>query len=744
MLVCVTMSIATSFLEDSPQFPDIHCLLQLLNDEQILQAIIETPEEQCKGKQLHYIDVLKHNVEKKHLSDNELLDSFRLDDLDNNQNNTESPPLQTKIENISHASATVDESSKSIVKNDVSIPHFDSQQINHEDNSKIILTRIFLKENAKMISSQKLETISNIFLDKYFNDKVKSGEVQFLDSISKKMQSKNSSSDQILAFASAEKYTIQSQSTSTISNKSNTPTENNSVKELKSDDSEINQSDKSSEKSNYSNPTTELASNIVFFENRSTLTSAAKTDSYYSSLTYFKPKQSVLIDSKTYSTIDTITPILNIELKDKLIELDIDIPLQKSHNKFATPISEQELVKNSQIIQIEKTSSIEITDLDKLRGSLIQTVDKKYVDSAPDHRAHIDYSQSVYNRIADNDQTDNLDIEVDNNTTDNESTNDRKDEAKTMVEVVGDTQDTKGNNTNVEEDSSKAIKPQNKNSQREDTDLKKQKIDQGVQENIVPKDDNTAKSKIDSLIESQNTNLMSYHKETSKDQTDLKSPLAETTETPNKISAERKSTKFNSKKLEIRNINVSVSDSSSDGKTWFVNQNVIPRILTSESEKIPQILVDALKNFDNLPECLKSALRSCRKNPKEELESLSLSLGVPMVYSNLIIRRRCKRGETLINNSCLLNCPDGFLDQGLFCRKPQYIPRPYSTSPSPGFEAITSTLYVGECPLGFEPIGSTICRVGCPLGWKDYGTICRKPARLKNAPIYVNGVEIKL
>ena len=83
---------------------------------------------------------------------------------------------------------------------------------------------------------------------------------------------------------------------------------------------------------------------------------------------------------------------------------------------------------------------------------------------------------------------------------------------------------------------------------------------------------------------------------------------------------------------------------------------------------------------------------------------------------------------------CVINCPDGWKDDGYWCHKPAAITLSKFTTQSECAKSgkncvsINNEFFTEVCPTRFERVGQTLCLPKCPLGWNDQGWRCMKPA----------------
>ncbi len=97
-------------------------------------------------------------------------------------------------------------------------------------------------------------------------------------------------------------------------------------------------------------------------------------------------------------------------------------------------------------------------------------------------------------------------------------------------------------------------------------------------------------------------------------------------------------------------------------------------------------------------------------------------------YAILIVKKVLK--EIL---RCLPKCPEGFNDDGEFCRKPNTYARgsgfidekTCKSGNKQGCEK-NGILFFPKCKNGFHNVGAAICTADCPKGMTDIGVSCQK------------------
>lgn len=82
------------------------------------------------------------------------------------------------------------------------------------------------------------------------------------------------------------------------------------------------------------------------------------------------------------------------------------------------------------------------------------------------------------------------------------------------------------------------------------------------------------------------------------------------------------------------------------------------------------------------------------------------------------------------NGLCITECPAGFVEHGMFCKKPEVILKKLMKSASEcdanlGCVRLTDTLFIEECPKMFKS-SSLLCFPKCPYGMSDEGNYCKK------------------
>lgn len=98
----------------------------------------------------------------------------------------------------------------------------------------------------------------------------------------------------------------------------------------------------------------------------------------------------------------------------------------------------------------------------------------------------------------------------------------------------------------------------------------------------------------------------------------------------------------------------------------------------------------------------------------------------------------CNPGYHGVGSSCIKDCPAGFPDDGLFCRKPagagrgvgyllQNSDQADCQRDNPQGCEQQGAIWYPRCPPGFHGIGPT-CTKDCPGGFGDIGLLCTKPA----------------
>ena len=187
--------------------------------------------------------------------------------------------------------------------------------------------------------------------------------------------------------------------------------------------------------------------------------------------------------------------------------------------------------------------------------------------------------------------------------------------------------------------------------------------------------------------------------------------------------------------------------------TMFAIQN---RILESSTSSMKEIVIKALKTFELLPKCIKTALlqcnpdrtkvvKKCEQFHEKLLAKKSNDHKVSCIEENLTVKLQCNNNEDLINNTCYTKCPAGFKDAKLFCMKSYYIKRrviPYKgqkINDEIEFKWGDSFI-VQKCKVFgqyYEDAGIDFCRPICPDTFINHGILCEKPARFKNQPIFI-------
>lgn len=99
--------------------------------------------------------------------------------------------------------------------------------------------------------------------------------------------------------------------------------------------------------------------------------------------------------------------------------------------------------------------------------------------------------------------------------------------------------------------------------------------------------------------------------------------------------------------------------------------------------------------------------------------------------------RDCGPDEKGIATFCYKSCPSGYIDNGLYCGKPE----PYGRGGGyaiwdkaicekenpQGCEQV-GAIHYPKCKPNFRAVGSNICSPDCPEGWEDIGVSCKKPS----------------
>lgn len=92
----------------------------------------------------------------------------------------------------------------------------------------------------------------------------------------------------------------------------------------------------------------------------------------------------------------------------------------------------------------------------------------------------------------------------------------------------------------------------------------------------------------------------------------------------------------------------------------------------------------------------------------------------------------CISSHTPVGNRCYANCPTGYTDDGLFCRKDAHIFVKASYTRGPGVPMICATNQEGQgglcypkCQVGYSGAGP-VCWQNCKAGYADHGATCFK------------------
>ena len=169
---------------------------------------------------------------------------------------------------------------------------------------------------------------------------------------------------------------------------------------------------------------------------------------------------------------------------------------------------------------------------------------------------------------------------------------------------------------------------------------------------------------------------------------------------------------------------------------YFVNEMTdLPRQLKEEFMLNLGTVYSHFDNWENdLDESMKSFKRfnqnqlvlTC-KDQKEDSNQLCRKGSdiSPFVYT------ACPNFTTKSENGlCLNNCPTGFTDHGMYCKKPNAIVKKIHSSaegcdPNLGCVKLSDILYIDMCPKLFNSV-SIICFPKCPYGSSDEGNSCKK------------------
>ena len=180
--------------------------------------------------------------------------------------------------------------------------------------------------------------------------------------------------------------------------------------------------------------------------------------------------------------------------------------------------------------------------------------------------------------------------------------------------------------------------------------------------------------------------------------------------------------------------------------TIYVQQNINSRIMQAKRAKLKSDMMKQIfDSFLLLPKCVQKALEWCYPNSEKLLkECESNKNGRQCLIKDYYAILKCDVDETMINDTCYKNCPQGFIEYKAFCLKPSYIKR--STKEYRGErlkeneEFWGDHLIVEKCSIYgpyMEAAGPDYCRAYCPTGFHDRGMFCQKPYKyLKQPPVY--------
>lgn len=94
-----------------------------------------------------------------------------------------------------------------------------------------------------------------------------------------------------------------------------------------------------------------------------------------------------------------------------------------------------------------------------------------------------------------------------------------------------------------------------------------------------------------------------------------------------------------------------------------------------------------------------------------------------------LVYRECPLGSSRIgSDTCYSKCPTGFIDVGMYCRKPELLRRKVfesETDCGDGCEIYDKEYYIKQCPQFYEAF-MFYCIPYCPTGFTDYGATCGK------------------
>ena len=149
---------------------------------------------------------------------------------------------------------------------------------------------------------------------------------------------------------------------------------------------------------------------------------------------------------------------------------------------------------------------------------------------------------------------------------------------------------------------------------------------------------------------------------------------------------------------------------------------------------------DLLLNFNLLPENIKSQLRDCKIDLKDELKYCEHKYGFDNCEEcGMVIVPKCPLDFISVDCSiCARKCPihTEVFSGGLLCAKPELkVKQIYFDQEecelSHGECEKSRDFWLGGCEDGFSPVGNFFCEFKCPEGFENQGDFC-KPELIEN------------